>query len=210
MPSAHDNLARSHHAGARGALVQHVRWRLLTWLAAATLIVGTGAAARAQNSVDLQREYNVKAVSLYAFGRYVTWPDAAFESDESPVVIGVVGGNPFGDALDRIAARKTLNGRPMSIKQLANPNEVAGMHIVFVTRSTSPEVEAEVLKRTAGKPVLVVGETPGFAERGGIVNFFLSGANVKFELNPERGAACQLHLDAKLLSLGAKAQAQAQ
>jgi hypothetical protein len=161
-----------------------------------------------QSGVDLQREYNVKAVSLYAFGRYVTWPDEAFESDESPVVIGVLGGNPFGDALERIAAKKTLNGRPMVIKQLAGTKDVAGSHIVFVTRSVSPEVETEVLQSTAGKPVLVVGETPGFADRGGIVNFFLSGANIKFELNPARGAACQLHLDAKLLSLAAKAQVQ--
>jgi hypothetical protein len=162
----------------------------------------------AAQDVVQQREYNVKAVSLYAFGRYVTWPEAAFESDESPVVIGVLGGNPFGDALERIAAKKTMNGRPMVIKQLAGTNEVAGSHIVFVTRSVSPEVETEVLQSTAGKPVLVVGETPGFADRGGIVNFFLSGANIKFELNPARGAACQLHLDAKLLSLAAKAQVQ--
>jgi hypothetical protein len=168
--------------------------------------LGIASPTRAQDAVDLQREYNVKAVSLYAFGRYVSWPEAAFESKDSPVVIGVLGGNPFGDALDRIAAKKTLNGRPMVVKQLASPNEVTGAHMVFLTRSVTPEIEAEVLKATAGKPVLLVGETPGFAERGGVINFFLSGANIRFELNPERGAACQLHLDAKLLSLGAKAQ----
>jgi hypothetical protein len=177
-------------------------------VALALVAVGLATSAVAQDAIVSQREYNVKAVSLYAFGRYVTWPDAAFESKDSPVVIGVLGGNPFGDALERIAAKKTLNGRPMVIKQLGGPNEVAGAHIVFVTRTVTPEVEAEVLRLTSGKPVLVVGETPGFADRGGIVNFFLSGANIKFELNPERGAECQLHLDAKLLSLGAKAQVQ--
>jgi hypothetical protein len=179
---------------------------MLALLAGGAAALCCPAGALAQEAVDLQREYNVKAVSLYAFGRYVTWPETAFESKDSPVVLGVLGGNPFGDALNRIAAKKTLNGRPIMVKQLAGPQELAGTHIVFVTREVDPEVEAEVLKSTEGKPVLVVGETPGFAERGGIVNFFLSGANVRFELNPERGAACQLHLDAKLLSLGAKAQ----
>lgn len=163
--------------------------------------------APAQDAVSAQREYNVKAVSLYAFGRYVTWPDTAFASATSPLVVGVFGGNPFGDALERIAAKKTLNGRPIEIKELATPEELAGCHIVFVPRTVAPEAEQQVIQAAHAKPVLLVGESPGFAERGGVINFFQSGANIRFELNPERGVASQLSLDAKLLSLGAKAEA---
>ena len=47
-----------------------------------------------------------------------------FRVDDSPFVIGVLGGNPFGDALERIAAKKTLNGRPIVVRQLAAPDEV--------------------------------------------------------------------------------------
>jgi hypothetical protein len=163
--------------------------------------------AHAQDGVSAQREYNVKAVSLYAFGRDVTWPNSAFSSATSPLVVGVFGGNPFGDALERIAAKKTLNGRPIEIKELAKPDELAGCHIVFVPRTVPPETEQQVIQAVQAKPVLLVGESPGFAERGGVINFFQSGANIRFELNPERGVASQLSLDAKLLSLGAKAEA---
>jgi hypothetical protein len=161
--------------------------------------------AVAQDVVQ-QREYNVKAVSLYAFGRYVTWPETVFAGPTSPFIIGVLGGNPFGDALSRIAAKKNLNGRPIEVRELKSPDEGAACHIVFITRTVTQDLEAKVFQQYSGKPVLLVGETPGFAERGGIINFYQSGANVRFELNPERGVQSSLSLDAKLLSLGTKAQ----
>lgn len=160
-----------------------------------------------QEIIDPRLEYNVKAASIYAFGRYVTWPDAAFENEKSPFVIGVLGANPFGDALQRIAEKKTVGEHKIVVRQLNSPKDCLQCHIVFVARSVEPTVEAELFRQAAGKPVLLVGESPGFAERGGIINFYPSGANVRFELNPEKGAANRLGLDAKLLSLGKKASA---
>lgn len=185
------------------------RW--LPRLVAAVLAISASSAAvvpaLAQDVVLQQREYNVKAVSIYAFGRYVTWPESVFADATSPFVIGVLGGNPFGDALDRIAAKKTLVGRPIQVRQLAAPDEGAQCHIVFVTRTVAPDLETKLIQQASGKPVLLVGESPGFAQRGGIINFYQSGANVRFELNPDRGVECQLSLDAKLLSLGTKPEA---
>jgi hypothetical protein len=164
-----------------------------------------GAIVEAQDDIVMaQREYNVKAVSLYAFGRYVTWPPEAFANETSPFVIGVLGGNPFGDALQRIAAKKKVNDRPIAVRQLGSAGEALECHIVFVSSAAPPAVEAELFKATAGKPVLLVGETPGFAARGGVINFYQSGNNVRFELNPDRGVAAHLSLNAKLLSLGTK------
>jgi hypothetical protein len=187
---------------------QWLTWSRGTVALLAALAVMSRLTLHAQDSGTSQREYNVKAVSLYAFGRYVTWPDSAYESADSPVVIGVLGGNPFGDALDQIAAKKTLNGRPIAIRQLTSPDEVAACHIVFVSKTVPSDAESKVVQAASGKPVLLVGESPGFAQRGGIINFYQSGPNVRFELNPERGQASHLSLSAKLLSLGAKAPTQ--
>jgi hypothetical protein len=176
---------------------------------AANLAAYTGVCpAAGQETNALQREYNVKAVSLYAFGRYVTWPKSAFASDSTPLVIGLYGGNPFGDALSRIAAKKTVNGRPIVVKQLEAPQDSTSCHIVFIARTAPSELEAQIIKSADAQPVLLVGESPGFARRGGIINFYHSGANIRFEVNPQRSEACQLSLDARLLSLGTKAQAE--
>lgn len=164
--------------------------------------------AVAQSVIGGQREYNVKAVSLYAIGRYVTWPESTFASDRAPFVIGVLGGNPFGEALEQIAAKKQLNGRAIEVRQLGLPAEALACQIVFVTRSISPEVEKQLLDLARGQPVLLVGESSGFNDRGGIINFYISGANIRFEVSPERSALSQLSLNAKLLSLSTKAPIQ--
>jgi hypothetical protein len=174
---------------------------IVCWLA----LVAFRQSASAQDMIVTRLEYNVTAVSLYAFGRYVTWPPSAFENDGSPFVIGIFRENPFGDALERIAKKKTLNGRTITVRQIDLPNDCVECHIVFVPRSVSQSTEQEVFERVAGKPVLLVGESPGFATRGGVVNFYYSGSNVRFELNPEKGSESNLSLDAKLLTLGTKA-----
>jgi hypothetical protein len=168
------------------------------------LLGGQSARSQAQEVIDSRLEYNVKAVSLYAFGRYVTWPQSAFGSADSPFVIGMFGGNPFGDSLDRIASKKTLNGRTIVIRPIASAAECTQCHILFVTRTVDKVTEAELFAEAAGKPVLLVGESPGFAERGGIINFYQSGSNIRFELNPDKSVEAQLSLNAKLLTLGTK------
>jgi hypothetical protein len=143
-------------------------------------------------------------VTLYAFGRYVTWPESCFEKPDSPFVIGVLGENPFGDALEQIAAKKTVGKRPIAIRMLTSPSDSIHCHILFVPGAISQETEANLFQQVAGKPILLVGESSGFAERGGIINFYQSGANIRFELNPDRANEAQLSFDAKLLSLGTK------
>jgi hypothetical protein len=174
-------------------------------LSGLVLVPSGGITASAQEMIDPRLEYNVKAVSLYAFGRYVTWPESVFSAADSQFVIGVLGGNPFGDALQRIAAKKTVNGHPIVVHQLTAPEESTGCHMVFVTRAVSRDVETKLFQLAAGQPILLVGESPGFADRGGIINFYQSGNNVRFELNPDRGIESRLSLNAKLLSLGTKA-----
>ena len=120
-------------------------------------------------------------------------------------MIGTFGENPFGDALERIAKQKTLIGRRIEVRQISDPAQCGQCQILFVPRSISGAAEAELFKAVAGKPVLLVGESPGFAERGGVINFYYSGSNVRFELNPENGTANQLSLNAKLLTLGSRA-----
>jgi len=48
---------------------------------------------------------------------------------------------------------------------------------------------------------LLVGESPGFAERGGAIDFFIEGNRVRFEVNMEVAKRQQLKFSSKLLSL---------
>ena len=110
--------------------------------------------------------------------------------------------------MDEIAAKRTIQNRRVVIRRFATPEDYRGpCHIVFFSRSLTADSQAAILKKTAGKAVLTVGEAPGFTENGGIVNFYVEGDRIRFEINAETARQSQLHMDAKLLNLGKRADA---
>ena len=160
--------------------------------------------SRQAEATNLQHEYNVKAAFLYSFGRYVEWPKDAFEERSGAFVVGIFGEDPFEQILDRIAQSKTIQGRRIVIQKMASIEEMQTCHILFVSHSVSPAQHDAIINKMRDKPTLLVGETPGFAEHGGGLNFFLEGGTVRFEINVEAIRQKMLIIDAKLLNLGKK------
>lgn len=148
------------------------------------------------------REYKVKVAYLYNFSRYMTWPQTAFDKADAPFVIGVMGADPMGGTLDALAARKRAHGRAVSIKRFATPAELTPCHILFVSLSNSPDTHAEIIQKTAGTPVLLVGEVDGFARQGAGAAFFIdNNGTIGFKINIDSLTKKQIMVDAKLLRL---------
>jgi hypothetical protein len=184
--------------------------RALGTVLAVLLATGSGPArgdaADAPSDGAPRSEYNVKAAFLYSFGRYVAWPSPTFEETQGAFVIGVLGEDPFGDALDRIAAAKKVHDRPVVVRRFRTAADYQPCHIVFFPKSTAAEEQAAAARELGSKPVLLVGESPGFAGQGGTVNFFLDQGTVRFEINTETARRQQLVFDAKLLNLAVLAK----
>ena len=159
-------------------------------------------AEEAAEHSDVPKEHTLKAVFLYSFGRYVEWPKNSFATPKSPFVIGILGEDKFGGALDEIAKKRTIQGRTIVIKRFATPEACkAPCHILFVSRSLTGEQQTALIAKMLGKPVLLVGETPGFAEHGGTANFITDQDRISIEINVDAARRAQLHVDARLLSL---------
>lgn len=152
------------------------------------------------DGMDRQREYAVKAAFLLNFVRFVEWPASAFSAPDSPIVIGVVGKDPYGSALDRAVQGKTVGGRPVEVRRVRWESDLSSLHMLVV-----PESErggARVLPGTLkGAPVLTVGESVGLAQRGVVINFYMEGGQVRFEINPEAARRARLTLSSRLLGL---------
>ncbi len=48
------------------------------------------------------RQYRIKAAFLYNFAKFVEWPPEAFDDEDSTLVLGVLGDDPFGAALQSL------------------------------------------------------------------------------------------------------------
>ena len=173
--------------------------RLLTTCVLSVATVLAGFPSAGQENVD--RQYAIKAAYLYNFGRYVQWPDASFSSRKAPFVIGILGTDPFGGDLDRIAAAKKMGGRPIVIRRFNSLDDYTPCHLLFVPRGIDPQAQRAAIERLARAHVLLVGETPHFARRGGTINFFNRQNKVRFKINQAAADRSRLKISAKLLRL---------
>jgi hypothetical protein len=148
-------------------------------------------------------EYLIKAGFIYNFAKLVEWPATAFAQPDSPIVIGILGDDPFGGTLDRIVADKKINGRGFAVKRLKWSKDLKDLKdckILFVSASEAEHVDS-VVDAMKWLPVLTIGDGPGFARRGGIMNFTLEDNKVRFEVNVEAAKHADLTISSRLLTL---------
>ncbi len=176
---------------------QGTTFRLILCLLAA----GGLSARQARPEEKPPTEYELKAAFLHRFASFVTWPPAAFPEADTPVTIGILGKDPFGEILDRAVEGETVENRRFRIIRSGTIEKLKDCHILFVCASES-ERTIRILDGLAGLPVLTVGEFPRFAGDGGVVNFYLDGNKVRFEINPDAAHRAGLKISSKLLKLG--------
>lgn len=165
---------------------------MLVWLVCSAAPV----AARAQ----VAGEYQVKAAFLYNFIKFVSWPEESFPDTNSPIVIGLLGEDPFGQTLNRVVEGKSISNRPVVLRRSHSLSELSDAHLVFISRSENGRVR-QILREVRRKPVLTVSEIDRFCERGGIINFTIRDNKIRFQINPEAARTSGLRISSKLLSL---------
>ena len=146
------------------------------------------------------QEYPFKAVFLFNFIQFTTWPETVFADGQSPIRIGVLGDDPFAGALDAAVRGEKVRLRPIVIERYERLQEMRDCHVLFVSRSESKQAAA-IIAALAGKPILTVGDMPDFARRGGMVNFYLEGQKLRFEINRAAARKGGLKLSSQLLGL---------
>ncbi len=167
----------------------------LIWL----LLVGVG--GHAQESPPT--EYQIKAAFLFNFAKFVEWPPKTFVAGTSPIIIGILGENPFHDDLARMVGNKTIDNHPLVVKEYRSPTDATNCHILFISTSEKKRLP-EILATLKGASVLTVGETDRFTETGGMINFVLRGNKIRFQINKDAATNVGLRISSKLMSLASR------
>lgn len=145
-------------------------------------------------------EYQVKAAFVFSFVKFIEWPSDTFESINGPIILCVFGYNPLGSALDDIIRGKTINGRAVVPRRINELPDLKSCQLVFVSRVEYKHL-SELLNSLEGSSALVVGESDGFAKRGGGIEFFLEDNKLRFAVNVDAIQRARIAVDSKLLSL---------
>jgi hypothetical protein len=165
---------------------------------AAALLAFAAAAPSGAQAPPAPTEYQVKAVFLFNFSQFVDWPAASFADGRSPLVIGVLGSDPFGATLDEIVRDETVNGRPLAVRRYQSVEQIDACHILFIDRSQDAQLDA-VFGALKDRSVLTVGDFEGFARRGGIIRFVTVGNKIRMRVNLTAAQQAKLTISSKLL-----------
>jgi uncharacterized protein DUF4154 len=153
------------------------------------------------DDADPPTEHQVKAAFLLHFARLVDWPNWPKTDDASePFEIAVVGRDPFGADLEATIGASPVQGRPIRIRRAPSAEALERPPQILFVAEQDPAEARRALKALRGQPVLTVGETSGFAERGGLIGFRLTDdGRVAFDVNLQLAERAGLKLSSQLL-----------
>jgi len=145
-------------------------------------------------------EYQVKALFLLNFTKYVDWPPQVFAGSNTPITIGIYGESKLGEALQLVVAGKSVGGRTIVIRQLQSTDDSSQCQILFISESAASRTSG-ILDKTCALPILTVGEDATLAQHGGIINFVLKNGNVRLEIDLAAARKAGLTISSRLLAV---------
>ena len=145
-------------------------------------------------------EYEVKAAFIYQFAHFVEWPSSAFSSSSSPLVIAVLGDDPYGRVLDDIVRGKEVSGHSIVIKRYESLGDVQYSQILYVSSSEKKRL-SRVLDKVKGKPTLTVSDIVGFAKQNGMIELTFAKDRIGLDINVATARQVKLKISSKLLRL---------
>lgn len=163
------------------------------------------------------REYQVKAAFLYNFTMFIDWPKEKIADGNEPIVIGIIGNDPFDDAFEPVKNKK-VKRKDVVIKRFKGLEELKKSggkdgaqqhpqiealekcHVLFICSSEKKRL-GEIIDLVQDHNVLTVSDIEDFLEAGGIINFVMEEKKVNFEINNISAEKAGLKISSKLLRL---------
>ena len=188
--------------------VDHMPWLLI---AAGVLVLAVGGAARAQGA-DTEQKRAYRAAFVLKFMQYTRWPDTAFENEQSPVVVTVLG-DALAPHLQRLVVGERVQGRSVVIRRLNPPaadavdaewqafrDSVAGSHALYIDSAFDAQLR-RAIESVRPADVLTISDARGFAARGGMLGLVFKDDRYAFEANLDEIRKTAIVVSSKVLEL---------
>lgn len=166
------------------------------------------------------REYQIKAAFLYNFIKFVDWPNDKMAEPNKPIVLGIIGKDPFENAFEPVIDKK-VKGRKLVVERFKSIVELKRLgrsgkeeldrrietlkkcHLLFVC-SSEKECFKDIINALKKQPILTVGDSKEFFKSDGIINFVMEKKKVRFEINTACSKKSKLKIRSQLLRLAKK------
>ena len=152
----------------------------------------------------------LKAVFLYNFLHFVTWPaDYKVPGQASAMVIGVVGDSPVRQALTELSAELSQMDkgslRVVDFGSYQEAMDLSACHVLFVSNSERAHME-KIIASLGHVPVLTVADTEAFLAAGGMITLLEQQNRIRYHINRKAATGVDLRLSSQLLKTAIKVQ----
>jgi len=127
---------------------------------------------------------------------FIKWPKE--KSNINPLIIGIIGDNPYKDYLNIAYANRDDDKRKVIIKKITTLDEISKCHMLYIGELKSFTLK-EIIDASYG--VFLISHTAGFGEKGVHLNYYIQGDKLKFEINPYSSIRNSIRVNAKLIKL---------
>jgi hypothetical protein len=143
---------------------------------------------------------SVKAAFLYRFLAFVEWPERAFASATSPIVVGVLGADALAHELDAVVANRRVGERPIEVRRVEAAHALDGVNVLYVGEAAAAALPG-LAAAASRASVLLVSEFDDALEEGSVINLLVVDNRVRFEVSLEAAARSALRLSSRLLAV---------
>jgi len=155
--------------------------------------------AHSHAAAEVSREFQIKAALVQWLPYYVEWPPAAFASRDTPLLIGILGPDPFRQVLEDLLKKKA-GEREVKVVRFDSVENLGECHILYVNLPDRKDVQ-RALDLVRGKPVLTVSDQDRFNEQGGMVSLLKFKNHPKPYINNAAARRAGLTIDSRLLTV---------
>lgn len=141
----------------------------------------------------------VKAAFLFNFAKFTTWPDSHQPGKTGELVVGIMGKDPFGPALQPFRDTR-IGGQVVRIQAVSTLAEARSCHILFISASETTRL-AMILQELHQEGILTISDIQGFAASGGMIELLMIDQRIRFTVNLEATHQAKLALSSHLLNL---------
>jgi hypothetical protein len=163
----------------------------VTWLVFAMQTPPAAAAAE-------YPEEAVKAIFLYRFAGYVTWPAAM--ANATQFTIAVLGAENVARQLQEFLPQHPIQGKPARVATIQGLGQLGDAQIIYIGSAYTGKL-SNVIEALKDRPILIVTDQPGALEQGSTVNFLLEQQHVRFEISTVAAKRAGLLLGSGLLAV---------
>jgi len=143
----------------------------------------------------------VKAVYLFNFTSFISWPDDTFSDELEPFTYCSMGSkSAVIEPLGEILLGEKVGERAVQYKTISSLSKLKSCQILYIDQQQKVDV-VEILAAIADASVLTVSDIDGFAEQGGGVEFSAKAGRIKLLINILSIKKSRLNISSKLLRI---------